>query len=652
MARTALTRPNPGAVAGGGQTVARPEPLRIAAFGDSLMWGQGLRNSEKFKNLIARQLGRYHAKSPIIVVDRSRSGAQLLARPGADQTRDPREVFIDTYPGLFPDKTSRRRFRSGDDESPAEKIYGEVPSAFPTITWQVETVKSDLGKKIDVALLTGGANDIDFETVISPRDFPGEFIQRFEGEIASIAYATTLQSIARVRSKCPKAIIMLFGYFAPFSYSSNDSKIRKFFKHEKNDDFGWAFNRIITIINVEAAIREGKIRSVWAASRAQHWMRAAVTEANRNDALRGPGVLFVPSAIDRGSAAFTNNPKLFDDYKHAVTDPAQAQREKRCPRGGLLNDMQKVWYAVTTTPTVTSSFDNLLRNLKSDSGPASLVAAMTKLKGNPSNTDTRAEVIDRLQSEINRIQRAFIASFVHPNALGAAGYAGIATRRYQEHLSVVSKVKATRPERPTSAAIQPGETLDAKLQRYGLRGPGSILADIGHLDVDAIFVRSVTARASEAKFTPDISLVVETQKQGMRKTREYVLNFPYNFQDIQGLTFVRKMEPDFEPATTTLSSIDTLDQLRLDEITDLYLRVGKDPLAGKRAEPHGTIWRPRRIEVQFNGVSVIDLTLPDPFVGVGGTVQLNFPSAPPLPGVLAPVRPPRRSGRPPSPRRA
>ncbi|PBB41815.1 hypothetical protein CK222_21930 [Mesorhizobium sp. WSM3866] len=82
------------------------------------MWGQGLRNAEKFKNLIASALGRHHGKTASIVVDRSRSGAQLLARPSADQTKDPREAFIDAFAGLFADETSRRRFRSGDDESP------------------------------------------------------------------------------------------------------------------------------------------------------------------------------------------------------------------------------------------------------------------------------------------------------------------------------------------------------------------------------------------------------------------------------------------------------------------------------------------------------------------------------------------------------
>jgi len=302
--------------------------------------------------------------------------------------------------------------------------------------------------------------------------------------------------------------------------------------------------------------------------------------------------------------------------------------------------MRKVWSALLVTPPVATSsrFDNLLKDLKADGGPASLIAAMTKFKSNPANTNTKAELLGRLQSEIHRIQRALIASFLHPNAAGAAGYADIAMRRYRDHLQVVSKIKAMRPGGSPAAAAQPGETLDAKMQRYGLRGSGSLLADIGHLDIDAIFVTSVTARVSDANFTPDISLVVETQKPGeAKKTHEYVLNFPYYFQNIGGLSLVRKMAPDFEPATTTLSSIDTLDRLRLEEITAVYVRVGQDPLAGKAPGSHGTTWRPRRIEVEFNGVKVIDVTLQDPFVGPGGTVPLNYPPARPAAGVLAPA---------------
>lgn len=603
------------------------------------MWGQGLTSAEKFKNIIATALSKHHKMTASIVVDRSRSGAQLLARPGATQKDDPREAFIDTFAGLFPDEKARRRFRSGEDESPAEKLFGEIPSAFPTIAWQVNTVSSDLGKKIEVVLLNGGANDIGFDSVISPREFPGDFIQRFEGEIQSIAYAETLQSIARVRSKCPKAIIMLFGYFAPFSYASHVSKIRAYFKYETDDDFGWAINKILKIQDVEAAIREARIRSVWAASRAQHAMRSAVTEANRNDAIRGPGVLFVPSAIDHGFAAFANTPKIAEEYKHPVSDPLQSEREKQCPRGGLLKDLQGVWSELSagfaTGPS--NRFDTLHNDLKADGGPTSLIEVMTKFKSNAANTGTRAELLGRLQSEINRIQRTLIASFVHPNAKGAAGYADIAMRRYREHLQRVSQIKTTLPGRPRAAAILPGHPYDARLSRYGLRGSGSLLADIGHLDIDSIFVTSVTARVSEANLAPDISLVVETQKPGDAKQQhEFILNFPYYIRTVGSLSVLRKMEPDFEPATTTLSTIDTLDRLRLDEITTVYLRVGQDPLATQPPGSHGTIWRPRRILIEFNGVKVIDVTLQDPFVGPGNVVPLNYPPTGPVSDVLAP----------------
>src|SRR5947208_2321295 len=112
--------------------------LRVAAFGDSMMWGQGLAETDKFKHLVTASIGRAHHLPARLVYDRSRSGAQVEER--AEQRSD----FIDTFPYLFHSQAERLAF-IGRDESPAEKLYGEIPATFPIIQSQISMCTDTLG---------------------------------------------------------------------------------------------------------------------------------------------------------------------------------------------------------------------------------------------------------------------------------------------------------------------------------------------------------------------------------------------------------------------------------------------------------------------------------------------------------------------------
>jgi hypothetical protein len=98
--------------------------MRFAAFGDSLMWGQGLRRADRFSNLTAIALARDDGVGPAFTIDNSRSGACI--RPhGFDRTD-----FPDTYLSLFVSPAERTAFIAGANESPATDLYGEIPATF------------------------------------------------------------------------------------------------------------------------------------------------------------------------------------------------------------------------------------------------------------------------------------------------------------------------------------------------------------------------------------------------------------------------------------------------------------------------------------------------------------------------------------------
>src|SRR5450755_2253075 len=144
--------------------------LRIAAFGDSLMWGQGLRRSERFSELFTAAMQREAGKTGDFFWDRSRSGAKISEQ---DQERD---NFIDAYPFLF-DIAAVTSFNNGDEEA-ATALYGEEPATFPTIRGQVAMLPPADGKTVDVALVDGGANDINIVDVFNPQVADNEYVER------------------------------------------------------------------------------------------------------------------------------------------------------------------------------------------------------------------------------------------------------------------------------------------------------------------------------------------------------------------------------------------------------------------------------------------------------------------------------------------
>jgi hypothetical protein len=154
----------------GGQVISVGPQVKVACFGDSLMWGQGLKNEQKFKTLIVHALRGELGKTAGIVYDRSRSGAKITGSP-----KD-RAEFVETYPELFPGGKGLDAFKAngkeggifGKDEFPASALFGEVPSTYPTVAAQVELMSDEQGKTIDYVLLDGGLNDIGPEVIVKP----------------------------------------------------------------------------------------------------------------------------------------------------------------------------------------------------------------------------------------------------------------------------------------------------------------------------------------------------------------------------------------------------------------------------------------------------------------------------------------------------
>jgi hypothetical protein len=647
-----------------GDAVLSEPTVRIAAFGDSLMWGQGLERAERFSELIALGLGKHLAKRPHIIHDHSRSGAKIHA------TARERSEFLDTYPtfighGLAPFSTPLLEeigaFLSGTDESAADQLYGELPSSLPTILGQLQMLSDGDGAAVDVVLLDGGLNDVSLEDIVDPRVETGRWIEHFDGMVRGVAHDDVLDLVTRVRLKCPKAVILYFGFFPIFSYESNTAEMRDILQHEFNNDFRWWLNEHVAElfgehVDVNRIILEGIVRALWLRGRWQYWTRKAVDDANQQDNVRGPGILFVPSGFTEQNSALAPDPFLWDDPIDPSADDARDERARRIPRGNQLDEMRVLVLEIVGGSGPPGHPQQKLNQFvlgkakelhDAVDGPSSLREALANVAAGQdvvSGRDMRAAAVRGLRSEVGRIQHALIASSFHPNTKGAACYAQSALTRWKEHESISDAiVKAALGGGVTSFGR---ENLDQALRRLKLRSIGALEGDVGHLNVDSLAVRVMTASDSDSDIPYDVVLVVSIKNPGGEaSSRQFLLNFKYDFvfkavdpDDSAGphsqtiRKTVRKFYPHFEPGKTNFFTIDTEGGIRLDEIVGCSLVLGEQP-EGFVGVPD-KLWRPENVRLEVNGREVINLTIRGRELGAGERLDLHWPA--PEPGFTAP----------------
>ena len=590
-------------------------PTNYAAFGDSLMWGQGVARDKRFSQLTFQGISALPNQPKGKFLDRSRSGANIKVRDGSD-----REDFADDHPSLLPTPADVDAFLQGV-ESAAQQLFGEVPCTFPTVTGQVESLSESFGRDIKVALLSGGANDIDFEALLDSTENQDTFVDEFAGDIREICHKDTLELLSKARQKMPNAVILLFGYYPPFSYETDLDDLKGYAKHEQDSDVRWYINAAADFVgkpfkDVDKLVAESRVRSVWAQGLATYWQRRAVTDANRDDAIRGPGVVFVPCGFGPNNSAFASQTMVYEEYKHPVSDSMQAVRVKEIPRIDALQDMVGMLVLVKL-----DNFEGAKALREKIDGPKSLEVALFTREAVRGRTP--AEWLTR---EIYHIQRALIGSFLHPNTEGDQQYANMAVRRYDAHRLAIDDLPG-----PLGPPPLPGgpETLEDRLSRFGLRGQGPLHADVGHEFVDAIRVTVRTSPSSDKAFSPDLFLMLVLRDFN---TVLLQLNMQYYKRELSDITFVEKFHGQLEPKLSDEFSIDVSGhtregQLLLKDLVGMKLVVGD--------WPHNQTWLPEDLSVDLNGVQVLTRDLRGTKLGPRGSVDLKYPD--PAPKVDTPV---------------
>lgn len=175
-------------------------PLRILALGDSVMWGQGLLDEDKFSHRVSKWLCEQRGGGTC----RNKEDVQLHveAHSGA--------VIAEPKKGSRDEKTEERFTR----EVAPVRYYGEVNNAYPTVGGQIKLARRHYEKnsippsEVDLVILNGGINDLNAATLLVHKLFGGNVTERVNRYFAPMPGI-----LEQVAETFPNARIVVTGYF-------------------------------------------------------------------------------------------------------------------------------------------------------------------------------------------------------------------------------------------------------------------------------------------------------------------------------------------------------------------------------------------------------------------------------------------------------
>lgn len=177
-------------------------PLRVLAFGDSVMWGQGLADPDKFTSLVRAWLMNNLAM-PVFMTNLAHSGAVVQVAP--------------TLALPAPIITTIEQAEASRGGIPNQ--FGEAPNSFPSISYQGLVMGPAQGapELVDLILVDGCINDVGIATVLDPRVGDNDLHNSIQGACA----VPELTMLSGLHGRYPNAKIVVTGYFKIASNQSD-----------------------------------------------------------------------------------------------------------------------------------------------------------------------------------------------------------------------------------------------------------------------------------------------------------------------------------------------------------------------------------------------------------------------------------------------
>ncbi len=284
---------------------------RLLVVGDSVIWGQGLEEKDKFYTLTKEWLEReaFGSLRKVEMKVKAHSGSTLK---------------------FHPDEAEKYR-KAGRNEATAFKP--EVNVGFPSIWKQIEVAAEEykvdgIGGGPDLIMLMGGITDISSARVYDPNGDDDQLRR----EVRKYCFEDMYDVLEHTSQLHPNALISVVGYFPAISPNSSNSKLlNAWLEALDTNSFkkGLVNNPIVRPLFFNKLKKRAIMRSrIWVDESNKN-IAAAVDKLNLKDGkIRA---VFVRSPLTEDTAVEAPNTKLFRMGKNGeVADPMAPSRIKDC----------------------------------------------------------------------------------------------------------------------------------------------------------------------------------------------------------------------------------------------------------------------------------------------------------------------------------
>lgn len=284
------------------------EPFEFLVVGDSLVWGQGLEEKDKFYTLTKNWLENeiFQNQRSVNLKVKARSGAMLS----------------------LPDQKAETLRRVGKDET--EYLPPELNVSFPSISTQIRIARQEYESErkmpaaVNLIMVSGGITDISINSILNP--FGDD--EKLRRDIKKHCYDAMLVFLKETAHTFPNALIALIGYYPIISPQTSTRQLLNFLLE------GYGIPRLLrplannfTTRKIFRIIRRQSIRRsrIWAELSNRRLLEAVRQLNVEFDRLRA---VFIEAPITEETCFGTKNTLLFGFGKKRRTEDALYEARK------------------------------------------------------------------------------------------------------------------------------------------------------------------------------------------------------------------------------------------------------------------------------------------------------------------------------------
>lgn len=279
-------------------TAADSSAFEMLVIGDSLIWGQGLKEEDKSYRLVKQWFEKevFAGKRPVNIKVKAHSGSALVLRE--DEIADLKKI----------------------QKPETERLFPEIPVSFPSIRAQIDAARAEYEnpRSVNLILLSGSIADLVVADVINI--FNDE--KALRRKIPKYCYEAMFRLLEHAALTFPNALISVAGYYPIVSKKSSTRKIfdavfelYKFPRFAKPILNNVATRRFLWILHKKAARRS----RIWLAESNIELQKAV----NRLNAEAGKTrAVFVPTPFAEEHSYAAKNTLLWELKKKARLEDA------------------------------------------------------------------------------------------------------------------------------------------------------------------------------------------------------------------------------------------------------------------------------------------------------------------------------------------